>query len=81
MILLRRLQEVCRLNRQWKFEIFRFPTGKQKVLKDVSLKIEEGKITTILGANGWWKIDTVFSMTKNKIFQKREIFFLNGKTF
>ena len=29
-----------------------FSYGKQKVLKDVSLKIEEGKITTILGANG-----------------------------
>ena len=29
-----------------------FSYGKNKVLKGVSLKIEEGKITTIMGANG-----------------------------
>ena len=47
-----------------------FSYGKQKVLKDVSLKIEEGKITTILGANGCGK-STLFSlMTKNKYSRK-----------
>lgn len=55
-----------------------FSYGKQKVLKDVSLKIEEGKITTILGANGCGK-STLFSlMTKNKYSRKGNIF-LNGK--
>ena len=32
-----------------------FSYGKNKVLKGVSLKIEEGKITTIMGANGCGK--------------------------
>lgn len=42
-----------------------FSYGKNKVLKGVSLKIEEGKITTIMGANGCGK-STLFSlMTKN----------------
>ena len=42
-----------------------FAYGKNKVLKGVSLKIEEGKITTIMGANGCGK-STLFSlMTKN----------------
>lgn len=55
-----------------------FSYGKQKVLKDVSLKIEEGKITTILGANGCGK-STLFSlMTKNRYSRKGNIF-LNGK--
>ena len=55
-----------------------FSYGKQKVLKDVSLKIEEGKIITILGANGCGK-STLFSlMTKNKYSRKGNIF-LNGK--
>ena len=52
-----------------------FSYGKQKVLKDVSLKIEEGKITTILGANGCGK-STLFSlMTKNRY--SRSFFFQN----
>ena len=51
-----------------------FSYGKQKVLKDVSLKIEEGKITTILGANGCGKSDTVFSDDKKQVFQKRKYF-------
>lgn len=55
-----------------------FSYGKQKVLKDVSLKIEEGKITTILGANGCGK-STLFSlMTKNRYSRKGNIF-LHGK--
>ena len=35
-----------------------FSYGKNKVLKGVSLKIEEGKITTIMGANGCCKSKT-----------------------
>lgn len=55
-----------------------FSYGKQKVLKEVSLKIEEGKITTILGANGCGK-STLFSlMTKNRYSRKGNIF-LSGK--
>ena len=38
-----------------------FAYGKNKVLKGVSLKIEEGKITTIMGANGCGK-STLFSL-------------------
>ena len=36
-----------------------FSYGKNKVLKGVSLKIEEGKITTIMGANGCGKSTTL----------------------
>ena len=43
-----------------------FSYGKQKVLKDVSLKIEEGKITTILGANGCGKKRKYFSQWKKR---------------
>lgn len=42
-----------------------FSYGKNRILNNVSLKIPEGKITTILGANGCGK-STLFSlMTKN----------------
>lgn len=55
-----------------------FSYAKNKVLKDVSLKIEEGKITTIMGANGCGK-STLFSlMTKNLCPRKGKIF-LHGK--
>lgn len=55
-----------------------FSYGKNKVLKDVSIKIEEGKITTIMGANGCGK-STLFSlMTKNLDARKGQIF-LKGK--
>lgn len=55
-----------------------FSYGKNKVLKDVSIKIEEGKITTIMGANGCGK-STLFSlMTKNLDAGKGQIF-LRGK--
>ena len=51
-----------------------FSYGKNKVLKGVSLKIEEGKITTIMGANGCGK-STLFSlMTKNLYPRKGNIF-------
>lgn len=55
-----------------------FSYGKNKVLKKVSLKIQEGKITTIMGANGCGK-STLFSlMTKNLDARKGKIF-LRGK--
>ena len=42
-----------------------FSYGKNRILNNISLKIPEGKITTILGANGCGK-STLFSlMTKN----------------
>ena len=42
-----------------------FSYGKNKVLKGVSLKIEEGKITTIMGANGCGK--STFLKTLNRM--------------
>lgn len=42
-----------------------FSYGKHQVLKDVSLKIEKGKITTILGPNGCGKTTLFYLMTKN----------------
>ena len=33
-----------------------FSYGKNKVLRDASFTIEEGEITTIMGANGWREI-------------------------
>ncbi len=42
-----------------------FSYGKNEILKGASLKIEKGKVTTIMGANGCGK-STLFSlMTKN----------------
>lgn len=32
-----------------------FSYGKNKILKDISLEVQTGKITTILGANGCGK--------------------------
>ncbi len=53
-----------------------FSYGKNKVLKGVSLKIEEGKITTIMGANGCGK-STLFSLiTKNLYPRKGNIFLM-----
>jgi len=55
-----------------------FSYGKNKVLRGTSLKIEEGKITTIMGANGCGK-STLFSlMTKNLDPRKGNIY-LRGK--
>lgn len=51
-----------------------FSYGKNKVLKDISLEVPTGKITTILGANGCGK-STLFSlMTKNLVPSKGKIF-------
>ena len=51
-----------------------FSYGKNKVLKGVSLKIEEGKITTILGANGCGKSTLFCLMTRNLLPRKGNIF-------
>lgn len=52
-----------------------FSYGKKKILNNISLEIPEGKITTILGANGCGK-STLFSlMTKNLYPDRGKIFF------
>ena len=55
-----------------------FAYGKNKVLKGVSLKIEEGRITTIMGANGWGKSTLFFLMTKN-LYPKKGNIYIKGK--
>ena len=51
-----------------------FSYGKNEVLHDISLKIREGKITTVMGANGCGK-STLFSlMTKNLLPNGGQIF-------
>ena len=51
-----------------------FSYGKNEVLHDISLKIREGKITTVMGANGCGK-STLFSlMTKNLLPNSGQIF-------
>lgn len=55
-----------------------FSYGKNKVLKDVSLKIEEGKITTIMGANGCGK-STLFSLMTKNLYAGQGKIFLYGK--
>ena len=55
-----------------------FSYGKNKVLKDVSLKIEEGQVTTLMGANGCGKSTLFNLMTKNLTPGKGNIF-LRGK--
>lgn len=56
----------------------RFAYGKNKVLRDASLKIEEGKITTIMGANGCGKSTLFLLMTKN-LFPRKGDIFIRGK--
>lgn len=55
-----------------------FAYGKNKVLKGVSLRIEEGKITTIMGANGCGK-STLFALMTNELYPKKGRIFLKGK--
>ena len=51
-----------------------FSYGKNRILNNISLKIPEGRITTILGANGCGK-STLFSlMTKNLVPDRGRIF-------
>lgn len=55
-----------------------FSYGRNQVLKDTSFKIEEGKVTTIMGANGCGKSTLFYLMTKN-LYPKRGKIFLHGK--
>ena len=55
-----------------------FSYGKNRILKGASLKIEKGRITTILGANGCGKSTLFGLMTKNLIPGKGKIL-LGGK--
>lgn len=57
-----------------------FAYGKNKVLKDVSLKIEEGKVTTIMGANGCGK-STLFSLMTKNLYARKGKIFLRGKKY
>lgn len=55
-----------------------FSYGKNTVLKDISIKFESGKITTIMGANGCGK-STLFALMTKNLYQKRGNIFLKGK--
>ena len=51
-----------------------FAYGKNEVLRDISLKIAEGKITTVIGANGCGKSMLFSLMTKNLYPKSVQIF-------
>lgn len=51
-----------------------FSYGKNEILKDISFTIKEGKITTILGANGCGKSTLFQLMTKNLVPRKGKIY-------
>ena len=55
-----------------------FSYGKNKILKGVSLKVKENKITTIMGANGCGKSTLFLLMTKN-LYPKKGNIYLKGK--
>lgn len=55
-----------------------FSYGKNEILKDISFSIKEGKITTILGANGCGKSTLFQLMTKNLVPRKGKIY-LHGR--
>ncbi len=55
-----------------------FSYGKNEILKNVSLKIEEGKITTIMGSNGCGKSTLFYLMTKN-LYPNEGRIFIRGK--
>lgn len=55
-----------------------FSYGKNKVLDDISFKIPDGKVTTIIGANGCGKSTLFNVMTKNLKPQKGSVI-LDGK--
>lgn len=50
-----------------------FAYGKQPILKDISFRIQEGSITTLIGANGCGKSTLFHVMTKNLKPQQGEI--------
>lgn len=55
-----------------------FSYGKNKVLKGTSFAIEEGKITTIMGANGCGK-STLFNLMTKNLYPRKGNIFLYGK--
>lgn len=55
-----------------------FAYGKNKVLRDTSFKIEEGKVTTIMGANGCGK-STLFNLMTKNLYPGKGNIFLHGK--
>lgn len=55
-----------------------FSYGKNQVLDGVSFEIKEGKITTIMGANGCGK-STLFSLMTKNLYPKKGNIFLKGK--
>lgn len=55
-----------------------FSYGKNKVLKGASFTIEEGKITTIMGANGCGK-STLFSLMTKNLYPRKGNIYLKGK--
>lgn len=55
-----------------------FSYGKNKILRDVSFAIEEGEITTIMGANGCGK-STLFSLMTKNLYPRKGNIFLGGK--
>lgn len=55
-----------------------FSYGKNKVLRDISFTIEEGKITTIMGANGCGK-STLFQLMTKNLYPGKGNIFLHGK--
>ena len=58
--------------------VFSYGKNNKNVLKGVNLKIEEGKITTIMGSNGCGKSTLFYLMTKNLLPDEGRIF-LRGK--
>lgn len=55
-----------------------FSYGKNRVFDGASLKISEGKITTILGANGCGK-STLFSIITKNLYPRRGDVFIRGR--
>lgn len=55
-----------------------FAYGKNEVLRDISLKIAEGKITTVIGANGCGK-STLFSLMTKNLYPKSGQIFLRSR--
>ena len=55
-----------------------FSYGKNKILKDVSFQIQDGQITTIMGATGSGK-STLFSLMTKNLYPRKGKIFLRGK--